>query len=159
MSRGRRCLHPPAPIHEVVLFADITSAQSGPISSTHLVHRLQSYTLLHHPTRQFDLAMDLLVAYHVDGRHTSDRNLLAYLAVEHGVFPSGDIALAWLAGAEFDAEVKLAYASAPRLGITGVPFFVFEDRWAASGAQSVDGFLEVCSVRLREDVQADIEGT
>ena len=102
--------------------------------------------------------MDLLVAYHIDGCHPSDRNLLAYLAVEHGIFASGAIAMAWLAGSEFDAEVKLAYGSANRLGITGVPFFVFEDKWAASGALSVDGFLQVRTARLLEDVPADEAG-
>jgi len=113
------------------------------MSSSHLAHRLQSYALLHYPEHQFNLCIDMLTAYHIDGRHPSDRDLLADLAVKHRIFPDYDFVMAWLDGDECDAEVRRAYVTAHRLGVTGVPFFVFQDRWAASGAMGVDEFVQV----------------
>lgn len=73
----------------------------------------------------------------------SDRDLLSDLAVHHGVFPDPLSALAFLDGEAFDADVKRAYVTSRRLGVTGVPFFVFQDRYAASGAMGVEEFILV----------------
>ncbi|RSH94154.1 hypothetical protein EHS25_003957 [Saitozyma podzolica] len=110
-------------------------------SSTHLVHRLQTYTLLHHPDLQLALAMDLLTAYHQSGFPPSDRQTLADIAVKHRVFPSRDDALRFLEGDECDAAVRRAYVISHTLGVTGVPFFVFQDQYAARGAMGVDEFV------------------
>jgi predicted DsbA family dithiol-disulfide isomerase len=87
--------------------------------------------------------MDLLTAYHQSGFPPSDRPTLADIAVKHGVFPSRDDALRFLKSDECDAAVRRAYVIPNRLGITGVPFFVFQDRYAARGAMGVDEFVRV----------------
>jgi predicted DsbA family dithiol-disulfide isomerase len=69
--------------------------------------------------------------------------MLSTLAVKHGIFVNTQAAQEFLRGKECDAEVKRAYATAHRLGVTGVPFFVFQDRYAASGAMGVDEFVHV----------------
>lgn len=43
----------------------------------------------------------------------------------------------------FTDEVKQDELAAQQLGVRGVPFFVFNDKYAVSGAQSPDTFLEI----------------
>ena len=63
--------------------------------------------------------------------------------MRYGLFSNRTDALRWLEGDECDYEVTRAYAVARRMGVTGVPFFVFGTRWGASGAVGVPRFLEV----------------
>jgi predicted DsbA family dithiol-disulfide isomerase len=123
--------------------ADTSSTTGGLVSSTHLVHRLQTYTLLSQPDLQLPLAMSLFSLVHEAGVAPSDRPALASVAVQHGVFPSQEEAMRFLDSDECDGEVKRAYTMARRVGVTGVPFFVFQDRYAASGAMGVDEFVKV----------------
>ncbi|OCF43490.1 hypothetical protein I317_02640 [Kwoniella heveanensis CBS 569] len=121
---------------------------SGEISQTHLAHRLQTYALLQGPAKQLPLAMDIFEGFHCNRKHPSDRPWLASLAAKHGIFASEEVALKWLDGEECDLEVKKAYAMAQKLGVTGVPFFVFQDKYAASGAMGEDEF-----VKLLEEIE------
>ena len=116
------------------------------VSSTHLAHRLMTYALRNDPASQLPLAMNLFEAHHLDGQHLSDRDFLTYQAMLFNLFPSGTQARQWLDSDECDAEVRRAYASAHRLGVTGVPFFVFQQKYAASGAMGVDEFVKVRSL-------------
>lgn len=43
----------------------------------------------------------------------------------------------------FEYEVKQDESDARSIGVSGVPFFVFNDKYAVSGAQSPDTFLQV----------------
>lgn len=70
------------------------------------------------------------------------------MAVKHGVFPDEKAAREWLDGKQCDKEVKKAYGTARDLGVTGVPFFVFQDKYAASGAMGTEEFVRVSSYRL-----------
>lgn len=69
---------------------------------------------------------------------------MTYQAMLFNLFPTGAHARQWLDSDEGDAEVRRAYTSAHRLGVTGVPFFVFQQKYAASGAMGVDEFVKVC---------------
>ncbi|WVQ79507.1 hypothetical protein IAT38_001606 [Cryptococcus sp. DSM 104549] len=119
----------------------------GLTSSTHVAHRLQTYALLHHPTAQLPLSLDIFDGHQCGPHHPSDIPWLAQLAVKHGVFPSEGEAKEWLEGNECDTEVRKAYVAAQQMGVTGVPFFVFDDKWAASGAMGTEEF-----VKLLEDI-------
>ncbi|WVQ96224.1 hypothetical protein IAU59_003328 [Kwoniella sp. CBS 9459] len=121
---------------------------SGTVSQTHLAHRLQTYALLQGPAKQVSLAMDIFEGFHCDRKHPSDKAWLASLAAKHGIFQSEEAASKWLDGEECDLEVKKAYAMAQKLGVTGVPFFVFQDKYAASGAMGEDEF-----VKLLEEIE------
>lgn len=70
------------------------------------------------------------------------------MAVKHGIFPDEKAAREWLDGKQCDKEVKKAYGTARDLGITGVPFFVFQDKYAASGAMGTEEFVRVSSYRF-----------
>jgi predicted DsbA family dithiol-disulfide isomerase len=82
----------------------------------------------------------LFRAYHAEGRDIGDAETLAGLAAEAGL--PGDRALALLASGEGAAEVAGDLEQAQALGITGVPFFLFEGAWSVSGAQPTEVFGE-----------------
>lgn len=107
-----------------------------------------TYALRTDPTAQLPLAMNLFEAHHLDGQHLSDRDFLTYQAMLFNLFPTGTQARQWLDSDECDAEVRRAYSSAHRLGVTGVPFFVFQQKYAASGAMGIDEFVKVSYSRL-----------
>ena len=125
--------------------ADLDSYQGKPalISATHTAHRLLTYAAQHSPSTQAALSDDLMLSYHGRGRSPSDLPIMASLAVQHSVFPTEEAALAFLKGDELDGEVKKGYEKAQRMGITGVPFFVFDGQFGVSGAIGEEGFKEV----------------
>ena len=87
--------------------------------------------------------MDVFSNYHEAGNQPGDKDKLSEIAVKHGVFPSIAAARSWLAGNELDTEVKKQYDQARAQGISGVPFFVFNDKFAESGAVGVEGFTKI----------------
>ena len=81
----------------------------------------------------------LFTAYFTDGQLLSDHEVLVRVATAAGMDPvearhtlEGDAR-----AGEVRADEKLAY----ELGITGVPHFVINGRWAIPGAQEVDTML------------------
>ena len=83
----------------------------------------------------------LLRAQLVEGELLEDPAALVRLAGEIGV--PEEAARATLAGDAFTDEVRADLHAATELGITGVPFFVFDRAYGVSGAQAADMFLEV----------------
>ncbi|GMK54846.1 hypothetical protein CspeluHIS016_0114320 [Cutaneotrichosporon spelunceum] len=123
----------------------------GSMSQSHLAHRLTEYAGQIKPAAQLAVAMDVFNLYHVKGVHLSDREGLAEIGVQHGLFSDKEDGLAWFFGTACDHEVKKQYQTAQRMGITGVPFFVFQDKYAASGAMGVDEFVDIlCDIQKRE---------
>ncbi|WRT69406.1 uncharacterized protein IL334_006391 [Kwoniella shivajii] len=115
----------------------------GTLSSTHLAHRLQTYALLTKPNNQVPLAMDVFEGFHGYKKDPSDKQWLSQLATKHEIFQTEKEALDWLNGNECDEEVTKGYLIAQRLGVTGVPFFVFQDKYAASGAMGEEELLKL----------------
>jgi predicted DsbA family dithiol-disulfide isomerase len=101
---------------------------------------LDAHRLVRFAARDPGAMVDALFrAYFQEGRDIGDRAVLARIAGEQG-YPATEAA-AFLAGtAEVDA-VRAADAQARRLGVHAVPCFVFERRYAISGAQEPDAFL------------------
>ncbi|MGA5817343.1 DsbA family oxidoreductase [Kitasatospora sp. NPDC094028] len=83
----------------------------------------------------------LLKAHFTDGVDVGDRAALAEVAASAGV--DRERAAAYLAGDEGAAEVDAQLAEARELGITAVPTFVFEGKWAVQGAQDAETFRKV----------------
>lgn len=81
----------------------------------------------------------LFKAYFSEGADIGDVSVLAKLAEETGLDP-GEATSALESGAYADA-VEADVQEAMRLGITGVPFFVLDRKFAVSGAQDEDVFL------------------
>jgi predicted DsbA family dithiol-disulfide isomerase len=76
----------------------------------------------------------------MEGRAIGDRDTLVELAAEVGI--DAERARATLDSEEFADEVRADEREAGELGITGVPFFVINRRYAVSGAQPPELLLK-----------------
>jgi predicted DsbA family dithiol-disulfide isomerase len=81
-----------------------------------------------------------LAAYFTEGAAVSDHDTLARLAVSVGL-DAREVAVV-LAGTAYADEVRADEEHAMDLGVSGVPFFVIDGRFAVPGAQSTDLFLD-----------------
>ncbi len=110
-------------------------------------HRLIHYAQSHTPkvgaggTAIGDLVEAIFAAQFLEGRHVGDRAVLADVA---GACGMGREAVLHYLESSADADaVRGGAVEAQRKGISGVPFFVFNNRLAASGAQPPDALLQV----------------
>jgi predicted DsbA family dithiol-disulfide isomerase len=85
------------------------------------------------PALQDAVADRLFRAQHAEGRDLGDVATLAELAGSAGLAPESVRSM--LASEEGLAELEQDLGRARELGITGVPFFLFEGKWGVSGAQ------------------------
>jgi predicted DsbA family dithiol-disulfide isomerase len=90
---------------------------------------------------QHAVADRLLAGYQSEGEPIADPDALVRLAVQGGL--DADEVRAVLAGDRYADAVRADEAEARALGVRGVPFFVFDRRYAVSGAQPADLLLEV----------------
>jgi predicted DsbA family dithiol-disulfide isomerase len=74
--------------------------------------------------------------YFEEGRDIGDRALLIEAARECGM--DAKVVEKLLAEGADEDEVRAEIAQAQQLGVTGVPFFIFAQRFAVPGAQSAD---------------------
>ena len=81
----------------------------------------------------------MLRAYMTEGEAIGEKATLASLAVSAGL--DADEATALLEGDLYEKEVRQEEAEAAEIGIRGVPFFVFGEKYAVSGAQPKEVLL------------------
>jgi predicted DsbA family dithiol-disulfide isomerase len=101
-------------------------------------HRLLHLAAAH--GRQEELKERLLRANFTEGLPIADQPTLARLAVEAGL-PAGEVQ-ALLDGDAYADKVRADEYQAARYGITGVPFFVADGKYAVSGAQPPEVLLQ-----------------
>jgi predicted DsbA family dithiol-disulfide isomerase len=82
----------------------------------------------------------LLRGYMTDGQAIGDHEVLVRLASEAGL--EAEEVRAVLASDRYASEVREEEQTAQRLGIRGVPFFVFGGKLGVSGAQPADVLLQ-----------------
>lgn len=97
-------------------------------------HRLIRWA--HSIGRQTEVKEDLFRLYFVEGVDIGDRAILTRVAGANGL-DVDVVARLFEEGADV-AAVREEIASAVRLGVTGVPFFIFDSKFAVPGAQEVD---------------------
>jgi predicted DsbA family dithiol-disulfide isomerase len=102
-------------------------------------HELSHFAKAH--GRQHEMIQRLFRAHFTEGLNVGDLQVLADLAAEIGL--DRDDALAALTSHEYAADVDADLRQARELGIQGVPFFVFNMKYAVSGAQPVEAFAQV----------------
>jgi predicted DsbA family dithiol-disulfide isomerase len=102
-------------------------------------HRL--LVLARHEGVQVEAEERLMRAYFSEGRNVGDLFTLAEIGVESGL--DGDRVRQWLAGDHGLEEVQEELATARDLGITAVPTFVIDRRYAVQGAQDAATLLRV----------------
>jgi predicted DsbA family dithiol-disulfide isomerase len=82
----------------------------------------------------------LFNAYFTQGKNIADHDILAELGQEIGL-DKAEVHHT-LAGNKYAVNVHQDIAQAQQLGISGVPFFVMDNKYGVSGAQAVPAFLE-----------------
>lgn len=81
----------------------------------------------------------LFRAYFTEGKNTADHDTL--LALGTGIGLDARQVKEVLDGDAFAGEVKQDIYEARQIGVRGVPYFVFNDKYAVSGAQHPETFL------------------
>jgi predicted DsbA family dithiol-disulfide isomerase len=96
-----------------------------------------------------DLVEALFAAQFLEGRHVGDRAVLADVAAACGM--DHDAVLRYLESTEDVEAVRGGAVEAQHKGISGVPFFIFNNRLAASGAQPPEALLQVMRQAAQEN--------
>jgi predicted DsbA family dithiol-disulfide isomerase len=116
------------------------------VANTFDAHRLAHYAATQ---RKGDALVERLFrAYFTDGRNIGDHAVLAELAVDIGL-PAADVQGA-LSSGRFADDVRRDIGQAMQFGINAVPFFVFNHKYAVSGAQDSAIFLQALQRSLAE---------
>jgi predicted DsbA family dithiol-disulfide isomerase len=95
----------------------------------------------------------LFAAYFIEGRDIGDAAVLEYLAADIGM---DSLQVAELLADDTDlAAVEREAKLAGEMGITGVPTFIFANRFALSGAREPEVLLKVIDKALEEAATAE----
>ena len=98
-----------------------------------------------HLAKQFNLQDEaeeaLFKAYFTDGKNTADADTLCQIGENIGI--DKEKVRAMLDSEQYTLEVNEDMEVARMIGVTGVPFFVFDRKYAISGAQESETFLEL----------------
>ncbi|RKS99618.1 DsbA family protein [Flavobacterium sp. 123] len=108
-----------------------------------LANSFHAHRLLH-LAKKYNLANELeellFKAYLTDGKNVNDLDTLSKLGKEVGI-DSEEIKQV-LESNEYTKEVQQDIEQAQFIGVQGVPFFVFDNKYAISGAQPATTFLQ-----------------
>lgn len=115
-------------------------------ANTFQAHRLVHLAARH--GRQDAAKERFFKAYLEEGQDLNDPQTLTRLAAELGL-PAAEVEHV-LASDEFTQEVRHDEYQARQIGVRGVPYFVFDDKYAVSGAQPAELFEEVLTTVWRE---------
>jgi predicted DsbA family dithiol-disulfide isomerase len=99
----------------------------------------------------------LFRAYFTEGRSVGDHQSLSELAEDVGLDPVE--VKETLTGDAFATEVRHDEARAQSLGVSGVPFFVIDERYGVSGAQPAEVLLGALDQAWSESNPLTIVGT
>ncbi|MFD1770123.1 DsbA family oxidoreductase [Sphingobacterium suaedae] len=90
----------------------------------------------------------LFKAFFIEGKNIADTETLAQLGKDFGLDES-EIKTN-LEDEKYKYEIAQDIQEAQNIGVTGVPFFVFDRKYAVSGAQPAEAFLETLSKSFAE---------
>jgi predicted DsbA family dithiol-disulfide isomerase len=113
-----------------------------------LSHLAKKYNL------QNELEEKLFSAYFTEGKNTADYETLLKIAIEIGL-DRAEVSEV-LKGNTFANEVHQDVEQAQQIGVRGVPFFVLNQKYAISGAQESDTFLQALHKAYDETKLVDL---
>jgi len=116
------------------------------VANSFNAHRFSHFAKL--KGKQNEAEEKLFQAYFTDGKNIDDYNTLIQLGEEIGL-DAMELRTALEKGA-FADEVKADIEEAQQLGVQGVPFFVFDRKYAVSGAQESAAFTQVLQKSFEE---------
>ena len=99
----------------------------------------------------------LFKAYFTEGKNISDRDTLIQLGIDIGL-DSTAVQQA-LESDAYTEEVNQDIAEAEAIGVRGVPFFVIDRKYAVSGAQAKDAFVQALERSFTEWKKENINFT
>lgn len=97
---------------------------------------------------QHELARAISYAYYLEARNIADPDVLVELGTEYGFEP--DTARRIVTDSQWAKQIEAAAQTATQQGIQGVPFFIFNEKYALSGAQSEEVFGKAFEAVLLE---------
>ena len=106
--------------------------------NTRKAHRI--ITLAREDGKQMAVVEAFFKAYFTDGADLSKNENLVQLAAEAGIDRARVESL--LQGNDGNPEVEMAERELQKLGITGVPFFIIDNKYGLSGAQPSEVFMK-----------------
>jgi predicted DsbA family dithiol-disulfide isomerase len=90
----------------------------------------------------------LFKAYFTDGKNTADFETLIQLGAEIGL-DAGEIKQ-MLESDDYSEAVRMDIYEAQQIGVSGVPFFLFIDKYTITGAQDSSVFLQAMETVSKE---------
>ncbi|MGM8212532.1 DsbA family oxidoreductase [Virgibacillus sp. W0430] len=119
-------------------------------TNTFDAHRLAKYAIA--KSKGLEMAERILKAYFTDSKRISNHETLSKLASEVGL-NAGDVEQ-MLQSNDLITAVRQDQKRAKQIGVNGVPFFVFNEKYAISGAQPIHVFKEVLEKVWQEQLDA-----
>lgn len=116
------------------------------VANSFNAHRLIQLAKTHGLANQAE--EELFKAHFIEGKNIDDNETLTQIGVAIGL--NENEVKEMLASDSFSSEVKQDEMQAQSIGINGVPFFILNNKYAVSGAQSPDTFLEVLEQTWKE---------
>lgn len=115
---------------------DIDNAKyTNTLDAHRLIHLAKKFNL------QDKAKEKLLSAYFIEGKNVGNKDTLIEIAKDIGL-ETNDVS-DMLNSDLYKKEVLNDIETGQRIGLTGVPFFVFNRKYAVSGAQPTDTFLDI----------------
>ncbi len=106
------------------------------ITNTFSAHKILHLAKKYKKANEMEEA--LFIAHFIEGKNVGGINTLVEIAGSLGI--DTDEARKVLTSEEFDDEVKQDFSEAKSHGISGVPFFILNGKYAVSGAQPTEFF-------------------
>lgn len=116
-----------------------------------IANSFDAHRLLHLAKRNGkgnELKEKLLAAYFTEGKDFGDKQVLTQLGLEVGL-NEPDIHTVLFTDM-YSREVHSDVQEAQEIGVRGVPFFVFDRKYAVSGAQPIDAFIQTIQAVLEK---------
>jgi predicted DsbA family dithiol-disulfide isomerase len=117
------------------------------INNTLNAHRLLH--LAHKHGVQNEVKEKLFAAYYTNGKNLGETETLVQIGESAGL--EGEEIRAMLESALFIQDVQQDQYEAQQIGVQGVPFFVFNDKYAVSGARESEIFTQVLEKVWQEE--------
>jgi len=121
----------------------IPMATYGVVSQSTRAHRLSRKAFhLGGMKLQLPFLIAIFRVYLQEGKDIADLQVLSDVAAEIGIMSKQD-ALAFLQSDELEDEINSMCDKARAQGVTGVPFTVIDGKWALSGGQCSDVYIQI----------------
>jgi predicted DsbA family dithiol-disulfide isomerase len=117
------------------------------LTNTFDAHRLTMFAKTH--GLMSEMTERILHAYYTESKHIGDQDTLVQLAEEVGL--NGDEVRKMLESDDMNEVVRADEQEAKQLGIRSIPFFLVNRKYAITGAQSTDAFVNSLQQIMDQD--------